>query len=276
MTFLIVLIALVIERFFHWSHLRHWSWFSRYQYFLNTRFAKWPKQALLAASVLPLVLAIALLNCLLAGWLYGIPQILFGVVVLLYCLGPQNLWLQAYGCLGAMNKGDAQGVAEQVSKAFGVTANNQPQTFHQAFVSAIFVAANQRVFAVVFWFALLGPWAAVLYRLVDLSIANDVFGVKEIATTIRKWLDWIPARVFTFIFALSGNFMKVFTCWKKTAKLGVDANEALIGECGLAALSVNENGHIPENGLAEKEALELLDRVFAMVLVILALLVLAV
>lgn len=270
MTFIVTLIALIIERFFHWSQLRHWQWFSRYQYFLNIRIGNQSKYLLLFACVFPPVLVVALLGYLLCGWWYNIPELVFSLLILIYCLGPKNLWLQIYSCINALNKGDPREAIEQVKTAFGVTSVDQPQAFHQAFTRVIFVAANQRIFAVLFWFAVLGPWGAVLYRLINLCNVNGIFGMSEIALQAQAILDWIPARVFAFIFALVGDFTNVFSYWKRDVKEGLGSNENILGDCGTAALGFAEADHFPEGGIAEKEALALLDRVFIMILVILA------
>ncbi len=90
------------------------------------------------------------------------------------------------------------------------------------------------------------------------------------AEKTQALLDWLPVRVFTFIFALGGHFTQIFACWRKNAKRGVGANDALLEECGIAALDVTENGNMPEDGTAEDEAIALLDRVFVMAVVLLA------
>ena len=41
MTFIITLIALLIERFFDWNHIRKWRWFLRYQSWLAVRLSAW-------------------------------------------------------------------------------------------------------------------------------------------------------------------------------------------------------------------------------------------
>jgi AmpE protein len=274
MTFLITLIALIIERFFHWSHLRQWHWFTRYQYFLSVRFTHLSKPLLLLICVLPLVLMTGLVSYVMSGWLYNIPELVFGAVVLVYCLGPKNLWVQIYSCIRALNQEDPRDAIEQVKTAFGLTAVDQPQSFHQGFTRAIFIAANQRIFAVVFWFAVLGPLGAILYRAVSLCANNTSFSASELATKLRELLDWLPVRLLTFIFALGGHFTKVFSCWCQYVKHGAQSNDVMLSECGAASLYVDENEQLPENGVAEKEALALLDRVFIISLVILAAIVL--
>ncbi len=276
MTFIITLIALVIERFFHWSHLRYWRWFGTYQQWLShSRIARLPAGVLLALCLLPLVLLTGLLNYFLAGWFYGSLKLIFGVVVLLYCLGPANIWVQAWCSINQLQKDeDPNLIASTAQTEFAFHSAGNAQQFHQAFVRAIFIAANERVFSVVFWFILLGPVGAVLYRSIALMAAGSPLGLTQMARTVQQWLDWLPVRLLTFIFALGGHFVRVFACWKRMVLTGPEMNDVLLTDCGLAALDVMENGMMPEAGSAERETIVLLDRVFVMALVALALIVL--
>ncbi len=241
MTFIITLISLAIERFFHWSHLRHWRWFNTYQQWLShSRVSRLPSLVLFILALLPFAVLAGLMNHFLTGWLYGILKILFGIIILVYCLGPSNLWVQA-------NR-----------------HHNQ----------SIFIAANERVFAVVFWFVIFGPVGAVLYRSIALMSAGSPLGLTPIAKKLQQCLDWIPIRIFTFIFALGGHFTQVFACWKKMVLKGPESNDAMLSECGLAALDIREGQLISEDGAREREVLVFLDRVFVMSLVILAIIVL--
>jgi AmpE protein len=99
------------------------------------------------------------------------------------------------------------------------------------------------------------------------------FSASTSALQLQQLLDWLPARVFAFIFALGGNFTKVFNIWKKQAGDGPQSNNTLLGDCGIAALDVVKSEQIPEDGTAENEALTLLDRVLVMSLVVLAMIV---
>jgi len=278
MTFIITLISLVIERFFHWSHLRHWRWFNMYQQWLShSRISRLPSVALFILSVLPLICLVGLINYFLNGWLYGILKIAFGIVVLLYCLGPANLWVQAYRCISQLQKDENPAVAmESVQQAFGFAAVDTAQSFHHAFTRALFMAASERVFSVVFWFVLLGPAGAVLYRSIALMNSTSPLGLESMAQKARQWLDWIPVRLLTFIFALGGHFTRVFAVWKKTVLKRPETNDVMLTECGIAALDMKEDGLTLEDVSAEKDAIVLLDRVFVMALLVLAIAVLIV
>jgi AmpE protein len=70
--------------------------------------------------------------------------------------------------------------------------------------------AYQSFFAVIFWYFLLGPGAALAYRLLALSVENSRQpALKERAEQLRHALDWLPVRVLALSFALVGNFVAV-------------------------------------------------------------------
>src|SRR5690606_9202335 len=65
--------------------------------------------------------------------------------------------------------------------------------------------AFSRLFVVLFWFALLGPVAALFYRL------NKLYPNKQNAfvATAKRYIEWPCARLFVFSLALLGNFPAV-------------------------------------------------------------------
>lgn len=273
MTFVIMLIAVAMERFFYWSHAR-WFWFIHYERWLSRWVSRWPGAMTFLAINLPLFLLVALMDVILSGIFYDIPRFLFEIAILLYCLGPVNLWVQVSRSLKILENQSYQEAREQAHHLYGLSLHQDPQLFHQGFVRAILTAAYQRIFAVLFWFVLLGPAGAVLYRTIALSATQSTLGLDKIGNVVLGVLDWIPIRLFTFIFALGGHFANVFNHWKQWAWKSYHVHSELLAECGVAALDVMENDQIPEGGAAEKEALALVDRVLLIGLVVLALLVL--
>ncbi|MBV8801537.1 MAG: regulatory signaling modulator protein AmpE, partial [Gammaproteobacteria bacterium] len=248
MIFIITLIALLMERFFHWHHLRHWYWFKRYERWLSARLNHLPVIILFFCNVLPPLVIVGLIGYFSERILYGIPQFIFGVIIILYCLGPENLWLQTYRCITALHRDDPTLAPQEVQTSFKVSAVEHSQLFHKKFIHAIFVAAHQRIFAVLFWFVILGPVGAVLYRMVDSYRTQSVSQLHFISMRIVCWMDWVSIRVFTFLFALGGHFTKVFVHWKLNVLKGVKVNDVLLTECGFAAIDVVNGGVIPEAG----------------------------
>jgi AmpE protein len=276
MTFIVTFIALIIERFFDWSHLRGWQWFFAWAHAIKQRFMQVSSYAALAIVVLPLVLLTVFINWLISGWLYGFITLIFQLVIFIYCLGPKNLWADGFACINALVQGDPQVAADKLKASFGATdGSSYRQSLHHHLLSNIFVESNRRVFAIVFWFFILGPAGAVLYRLLALlatdapQAAIDPQLVQDARTT-ESILDWVPVRILTFIFALGGHFVQVISIWRKQAPQGLTSNEAMLTECGYAALGLEVNGTIVEDGTAERHAISLLDRSFIIVLVVIA------
>jgi AmpE protein len=274
MTFIITFIALVIERFFDWSHIRQWGFFDRYQKWLGLRLVKWPAYLVLTLMLLLPVAIVALLNYWLIGVMYGGLKLIFGVVVLVYCLGPKNFWAQTYSCISALHADDPHPEFAVIKDAFSLTDTSNPESFHRTFTNALFVEANRRVFAVFFWFILVGPAGAVLYRLVDLCRKQGATTAYA-ATNVLAVLDWLPVRLLSLIFALGGHFTKVIKYWQHNVLTPPKMNDVLLSECGIAALDILEADKLPADGTSEKETIALLDRAFVIGLVILAILVLA-
>lgn len=144
-------------------------------------------------------------------------------------------------------------------------------------------AAYRHVFAVVLWFVLLpGPMGAVLYRLaahladrwgrradlaagsrlgesspgVDGSVAVAAleFGrFGEFAQQSFAIIDWLPARVTAFIFAIVGNFEDAAYCWRTQAAAWGQGQLGIVLAAGAGALGIRLGQPLTEGG-------ELIDR----------------
>lgn len=274
MTFIVVLVALLIERFFDWSHLRHWYWFRALQNAVIHRLSA-TAYLILAVTIVPILLIVALIDYATVGLLYGFIKLIFHVVVLIYCLGPQNLWADTFACVNAMTQGDKDFAADKLKHSFGIADLTYSQSVEKHFLHTIFIEANCRVFAVVFWYLVLGPFGAVMYRLVTLSVPDVpeqelTPELTQQAHLIENILDWIPVRIFVFLFALGGHFVQVISCLRKKIFLGLNANESLLTECGTAAIGIEPAQPLPQDGSAERNAINLIDRCLVITLVLIA------
>jgi AmpE protein len=276
MTFLVIFVSLLVERFFDWSHLRIWHWFVEFQRRIIDKFRQPSGYVNLAIAIAPVLLAVWLIDHFLHGCLYNFPLLIFRVIILLYAFGPHNLWADAFGCINAVTEGDAEVATARLKNAFGANARST-STLHTKLLNDIFIAANRRLFAVIFWFLLLGPIGAIFYRLVAVStgVQEGKFdSVKEIsapAQMVESVLDWVPARIITIFFALGGHFMQVLDSWRKNVARGLYSNDDLMIACGLAALGVNKHDDMPDDCANERAALSLIDRSLVIVLVVIGL-----
>lgn len=269
MTFIITLIALLIERFFDWSHLRRWRWYIRLQDLIVQKLPGYNPYLLLIFAILPVLILTYTLKIIFHPILFGFAELVFQLLLFVYCLGPQNLWADTFACFNAFAHGDKGLVKDKLKTTFGITANGPMNVLHEQLLHQIFIAGNKRVFAIVFWFMLLGPIGAVFYRCVNVS--TTVSATAPAARYVESLLDFFPIRLFTVIFALSGQFVQVFSRWRKKAIQGFQHNDQLLIECGAAALGKENIEDLAyQEATVEKHIISLLDRSLVMALVFIA------
>lgn len=98
------------------------------------------------------------------------------------------------------------------------------------------------LFAPIFWFVVLGPAGAVLYRLAHTfrlewhPLSDTPFN--RFALSIFNWLDWLPAQVTAGCFAIVGDFEDAVYCWRTQAATWTDKALGIILASGAGALGV--------------------------------------
>lgn len=207
MKFLAVVIALVMYR----AHagvdaVQGDGWFARWR----ERVASWqlvPWVGLALAVLAPAFLAAAILDAL-DDALFGLPWIALAVLLLLYAFGRGNLTqMQARYRLQCQN-GDFEAALHGIPPASANAARAQPsspQEVHYWAQRGLFYEAYQRWFAVLFFFVVAGPAAALAYRLVQLCRYR--FENRLVEQTLLV-LDWVPARLLAATFAVAGDFVR--------------------------------------------------------------------
>lgn len=269
MTFLAILAALIAERYLlALEGLRTAPWFRGYFDWHQSMPvpASWRSglPGYLGLILLPVIL-IAALEQLLAGRLGGLPQWVFNTLVLLYTLGPSALEPQVQALLAARRTGDpvtTAAMAEALSTHEAPAGSNAGTRLCQG----VLIQANRRVFAVLCWFALVGPAGAVLYRLshqvAQLAQDQDREALLPATGQALMVLDWLPARVTALGYALAGCFEGALTGWRGCRQYGGNpAPDRLLGCAGLGSLG---HGASAEDACAPERALALYLRTLAL------------
>lgn len=221
MTLTIILICMIAERFFlEHIHLRSNRWFAGYcQWQQQQNLPEWMQQGIVGLLILllPPLLGVAVLQQLFADTLFGLPGVIFSIGVLLYTLGPQDLDTQISQYVTAAENDDSE--SRDIAR---VIIDDEPPTSEparsQAVAEAALQQANRRTIAVLFWFVLLGPLGAMLYRLATWlpktdQAAQDIdfkLNTKQLVVI----LDWAPARVTAFCYAIAGSFEDALYGWR--------------------------------------------------------------
>ncbi len=222
MSLIILLICLLAERFLlEYQHLRQTNWFSDYSHWYERQeLPNWMINGFggVIFLLLPPLLAVALLQYLLDQSLLGIPGALFACAILILSFGPQDLDNQIKRLHDANehnNEEQAASIARELMR--GAPSHSDPRD-SQAIVEGILEQANSRIFAVIFWFLVLGPIGAAMYRLA--SCLPNLQGTRrelDFILTSKQLiaiLDWIPARLTAASYAVAGSFEDALYGWR--------------------------------------------------------------
>jgi AmpE protein len=211
MSFLVLLLALWIEKF---SALRHrvqrdGGWIRELNKLeTSARLAKQPWLVLTILVLFPVAL-LALLLVVLEPVAYGLLALPVHVLVVIYSLGRGDL----LGGLGpfrdAWRREDLQAAAHVAKRDLDICADSGEQLLERV-QGHLLWQAYQSFFAVIFWYFVLGPVAALAYRLLALAQEHGQNpALVERAAQLRHAFDWLPVRLLAASLALVGNFVAV-------------------------------------------------------------------
>lgn len=272
MKLIALLVGLVVERLAtHLFHLRELRWLDRV---IDVgirqvdRFANWP--ALIPVIILAVILVVPVLVIVfgLGDALFGFPYLLLAIIVLFFSLGPKDIAEDVDEYCTALESEDEDEIRKAASALSETELPSDPLERIRSVEAAVCVQANNRLFAVIFWFVLLGPIGAWTYRVTDLirrrAIVNATHDdekhdiaelILEAAGQLHGWLAWIPARLTAIGYAMAGSFEGALSAWRApdgtTAKTQSEHSEALLARVGIGALALQseEDESVSERGV---------------------------
>ena len=208
--------------------VRRYGWFRQWVSWLDERFPGdgfWRGRFGIALALLPPLLLVLLFQLALADSVLGLPSLVFGVVALFYAWGSRDLDVDVDAVVEA---GDP--IARHAAAAWLWPAGAPVSMAGGALIGAVFGSAKRRWFGVLFWFLLLGPVGALLYRLAAIAAQGSASHLLPAETVdgargLLAVLDWPVAQLMTFAMALVGNFDAVVTAWRENdgASFSLDA-----------------------------------------------------
>ncbi|WP_437882812.1 regulatory signaling modulator protein AmpE [Pseudomonas sp. LRF_L74] len=209
MNFLVLLLVIWAEKFSAWRRRIQCDGFWLGQLArIESRSPGSPWLALAWLVLLPglgLAVLLALVEPLAYGWL-ALP---IHLLVLIYSLGRGDVLAALGPFRDAWRRGDEQAAMHVAERDLGVVAGEEGELLAQVQAYQLW-QAYQGFFAVIFWYALLGPLLALVYRLLALVAENSTqAALVERAVQLRHALDWLPVRVLAASFAVVGNFAAV-------------------------------------------------------------------
>ena len=267
---ILLTILIVIASLQYWGSggpLQQDGWFRKWLDWLATQ-TKEGTPAHLLLAVLPPGLLIGIVAAVVGGQFWGLGELILGVVVLLYSLGRGDLSAELADYLDSWTRGDFEGAFVKLSRtSFGLEAVETAIAVHRVARNRLYMRGFERLFAVLFWFLVLGPPGALVYRLIRLYPSDDDAS-RALRWKVLQVVDWIPARLVACGFSVIGDFER---CRKQLSKLlpSTDVpNAEVLEQCGNAALGFEaslseeelDDPALPQLGRQQLEAVEVLYR----------------
>jgi AmpE protein len=265
MNLIALILGLLVERLAtKLFHLRRLPWLDR---LIDAglrqvqKLATWPPIIPVILLTLVLVLPIAAISLAIGDRALGLPYVAFAVFVLFFSFGPKDIGEDVDEYCTALEEGDKDRIEETAQAIVeGDVPDDELQCIRKV-EEAICVHANNRLFAVIFWFVVLGlfgplgPLGAWAYRVTDLIRRRAVAstgadeGADSTAALLRNsalllhgWLAWVPARLSALGYAAAGHFDAALGAWRapseqQNASLP-EYNDNLLARVGVAALAL--------------------------------------
>ena len=258
MKLLALLIGLLVERvatqLFHLRQLRFLDATIDYGFFQAERVPNWPALIPVVMLAVLLVVPVFLVRLGLGDALFGFPYLVLAIVVLFFSLGPNDIGEDVDEYCHAIEAGDQEHIAATAKALTETDVPDEPGERIRLVEEAVCVQANNRLFAVVFWFVVLGPVGAWAYRVTDLIRRRAVFNalredqlggaaIVDAAASLHGWLAWIPARLTAIGYAMAGSFDGALSAWRTADDAPPSSlqeqSERLLARVGTGAMALH-------------------------------------
>lgn len=257
MTIISILIAFTLCHFVReLRHLRRFEWVGSYTDFCNDQCKNIPGWSgpvgFLVILGLPL-LAAFIVNNLLYSVLGQLGELIFAIAILVYTFGPRDLDIDVRKIFSSENADEQNAALEDLLDG-PIPADRE--TCQTAAIDAVFRKALQRWFSIIFWFAVLGVYGALLYRLAvwlsdtEAELEGDT---RELFTSLCRIMEWPVAQLMTLALAIATDFDSVYHAWKQYHNdrghgLFEGNNEFML----TSARTIVKTGHAANDGYADQ------------------------
>ncbi len=276
MTFLSIFVVLVIEQLKAAPAARVQEWLDAYARFLERQFNGGERRhGVTAWGVGVAVPTLCVLGVQIGlDMLHAVLTLLFSVAMLYFLMGFRQFSHFFTNIHLALRAGEI----ERARTLFHAWTGRESSRLSASEIVRLTIedgilASHRHVFAPLFWFMLLGPAGALLYRLSvamnqreaapatpesGFVIPRDAFG--EFSRQAFEFLDWLPARLTAVTFAIVGDFEDAIYCWRTQAQQWHDAAAGILLASGGGALGVKLGQPLPEAiGVEERPELGMGD-----------------
>ena len=268
MKLLALLIGLLVERLAtQLFHLRRLPWMDRAidaGFRQASKVANWPSLIPVVLMAFVLVVPVFAVRFGLGDIWFDVPYLILAIVILFFSLGPKDIGEDIGEYCKAIEEDNAERIAATAKAIAEMDVPVDAEERVRLVEESVWVQTNNRLFAVIFWFVLLGPVGAWAYRVTDLIRRRAVFNAQreemagattivEASETLHGWLAWIPARLSAIGYAMAGSFDGALTAWRApsedTPGTHHALSERLLARVGTGALALPE---VDDETIAER------------------------
>ena len=184
---------------------------------------------------------------------------LIDVVLLYFALGGRSLAEHAERVAVDLAANDLPAARQHVGWIVSRNTSDLDESgVAKACVESTLENGNDAVFGALFWFMLFGGAGAVLFRLAN--TLDAMWGYKTerflhfgwAAARIDDVLNYIPARLTAFSYALFGQTRRALSCWRKQAPVWESPNAGPVMSAGAGSLGLALGGPAIYHGQLEE------------------------
>jgi len=274
MTLLAIILGLSIEKLMPTLlQYRRFDWLFSYQQWMKQKLSKisnWNDTFSLLVIILLPIISVAFVHYKLyeSSSLLGFA---FSVLVLAYSLGPRDIYGLTRRLLDLPSESCTTEMRSIAGQLLPGPLPDDQNTLFSMVKEKLLLAINTNLLAVLFWFAILGPMGAILYRL-TLTVHEsqnqkdqnqDDENSEEYTSTASMFyaiLNWLPAHLTAISFAASGSFVDALHNWKNNAIKNPLSNQ----ECDAMLISVGHGAMRVEETQDICDAKPVVDAIIAM------------
>lgn len=288
MSLLVILLGITIDKFAESvESIRKFDWFIHYSDWMRQKLQQWSLRndtlILLIILFIP-VFVIALVYQQL-GNLLSLLAFIFSVAVFVFCIGPRDVHNRANKYVESLERGDQKETNELVAEIFeDETPPEEESQLIRRINEILLISANNNFLGMVFWFVILGPVGAAIYRLNHVLLkslreehAEEKSSFFQSTQLLFSILNWLPSHLTAITYAVTGSFVDAIHQWKihkSYDHLDPDAANNMLIDTGFGAIQF-EPDHKVFDGQTIYDILGLCRRTIIVWITVIAILTLA-
>jgi len=210
-------------------------------------------------ALLPIVFVVYLFDRWLAD--SSLISLLWSALILYLAIGWNSLMQHAQAVSQPLIAGDIETARTAVAKIVSRdTAALDQVGIAKGAIESVLENGADAIFAAIFWFVLLGVPGVVLYRLVN--TLDAMWGYKNerfvefgwCAARLDDWLNFVPAQLTAFTYAMLGDRRQAFYCWRSQGRYWKSLNAGSVMASGAGSLNVSIGGNENYHGRFQKRS----------------------